>query len=91
MRKIPPLNSLKCFEAAARNGSFHGAADELCVSVSAISHQIKQLEAHLNLELFHRKTRTIELTEAGKKYYPILRDSFERIADGTLALLKTTK
>ncbi|WNC67722.1 transcriptional regulator GcvA [Thalassotalea nanhaiensis] len=88
MRKMPPLNSLKCFEAAARNGSFNGAADELCVSVSAISHQIKQLESYLNIEVFHRKTRTIELTEAGKKYYPILRDAFERIADGTSALLK---
>lgn len=88
MRKTPPLNSLKCFEAAARNGSFHGAADELCVSVSAISHQIKQLEVFLNLELFYRKPRTIELTEAGNKYYPILRDAFDRIADGTAALLK---
>jgi LysR family glycine cleavage system transcriptional activator len=88
MRKTPPLNSLKCFEATARNGSFHGAADELCVSVSAISHQIKQLETYLNLELFERKNRNIELTEAGKKYYPSLRDSFDRISDATASLLR---
>jgi LysR family glycine cleavage system transcriptional activator len=88
MRKIPPLNALKSFEATARNGSFHGAADELCVSVSAISHQIKQLESYLNMELFHRHVRSIELTEVGKKYYPVLRDAFERISDGTVALLK---
>lgn len=88
MRKIPPLNSLKSFEAAARNGSFHGAADELCVSVSAISHQIKQLEAYLNVELFNRQNRNIELTEAGAKYYPTLRESFDLISYGTTKLLE---
>lgn len=88
MRKIPPLNALKYFEATARNGSFHGAAEELCVSVSAISHQIKQLESYMNVELFHRHARTIELTETSKKYYPIIRDALDRISDGTLAILK---
>ena len=90
MRKIPPLNALKSFEAAARNGSFHGAASELCVSVSAISHQIKQLEAYLNVELFNRQNRTIELTPAGAKYYPILRESFDLISHGTIKLLEPT-
>lgn len=88
MRKIPPLNSLKSFESAARNGSFHGAADELCVSVSAISHQIKQLEAYLDVDLFNRQNRTVELTEQGAKYYPTLRESFDLIAYGTAKLLQ---
>lgn len=87
-KKIPSLNALKSFEAAARHGSFCNAADELCVSVSAISHQVKQLEQHLDLELFLRKTRSIELTKAGKQYYPVLRDAFDKIADGTEAILK---
>ncbi|WP_394176520.1 transcriptional regulator GcvA [Thalassotalea litorea] len=88
MRKIPPLNSLKSFEAAARQGSFNGAADELCVSVSAISHQIKQLEAYVGVDLFSRKNRNIELTDAGIKYYPVLREAFDLLAYGTEKLLK---
>lgn len=88
MRQIPPLNSLKSFEAAARNGSFHAAADELCVSVSAISHQVKQLESYLNIELFSRKNRNIELTESGQKYYPILKESFDLIGYGTKKLVE---
>jgi LysR family glycine cleavage system transcriptional activator len=88
LRKLPPLNALKYFEVVARKGTFHGAADELCVSVSAVSHQIKQLEAFLNLDLFHRHARKIVLTETGEKYYPALRDAFDRIADCTTAILK---
>jgi LysR family glycine cleavage system transcriptional activator len=88
VRKLPPLNALKYFEVVARKGSFHGAADELCVSVSAVSHQIKQLEAHLNLALFDRHARKIELTEVGNKYYPVLRDAFDRINDVTTTILK---
>jgi LysR family glycine cleavage system transcriptional activator len=88
LRKLPPLNALKYFEVVARKGTFHGAADELCVSVSAVSHQIKQLEAFLDLDLFHRHARKIVLTEAGEKYYPALRDAFDRIADCTTSILK---
>jgi LysR family glycine cleavage system transcriptional activator len=58
-KNIPPLNALRSFEAAARHGSFKLAADELCVSVSAISHQVKQLETTLNIELFVRKPRSV--------------------------------
>lgn len=82
-RYLPPLNSLRAFEAAARHCSFRQAADELNVSHSAISHQIKLLESQLEVELFHRSVRSVELTEAGQVYYPILRDAFDRIADGT--------
>jgi len=82
-RKLPSLNALRTFEAAARNGSFKAAAAELCVSQSAVSHQIKLLEAELGVELFVRKPRGIELSRQGRAYFPILRDAFERIAAGT--------
>lgn len=82
-RYLPPLNSLRAFEAAARHGSFRYAAEELNVSHSAISHHIKLLESSLEVELFHREVRSVTLTERGKAYYPILRDAFENIADGT--------
>ena len=82
-KKIPPLTALRSFEAAARHCSFRDAAEELCVSHSAISHQIKQLESHLGVELFTRKSRAVELTKLGRLYYPILREAFDRIAEGT--------
>lgn len=82
-KRIPPLTALRSFEAAARHCSFRDAAEELCVSHSAISHQIKQLESHLGVELFIRKSRAVELTETGLMYYPVLREAFDRIAEGT--------
>jgi LysR family glycine cleavage system transcriptional activator len=82
-RKLPSLNALRTFEAAARNGSFKAAAIELCVSQSAVSHQIKLLEAELGVELFVRKAQGVELSRQGRAYFPILRDAFERIAAGT--------
>lgn len=82
-RKLPSLNALRTFEAAARNGSFKAAAAELCVSQSAVSHQVKLLEAELGVALFVRKPQGIELSRQGRAYFPILRDAFERIAAGT--------
>ena len=82
-KKLPPLNALRTFEAAARNGSFKHAAEELCVSHSAVSHQIKQLERHLGVELFIRKARSVELSKKGQAYFPVLRGAFDRIAEGT--------
>ncbi|MEH6549866.1 MAG: transcriptional regulator GcvA [Pseudomonadales bacterium] len=89
--RLPPLNALRSFEAAARNGSFKDAANELYVSHSAISHQIKSLERHLGVELFVRKSRSVELTKQGKMYYPVIRDAFDRIADSTELLLSPMK
>jgi LysR family transcriptional regulator, glycine cleavage system transcriptional activator len=86
-RPLPPLNALRAFEVAARHGSFRAAGDELCVSHSAISHQVKQLEEYLRLELFDRKSRSVELTKAGRALYPVLRETFDRIADCTDALV----
>ena len=64
MRRLPPLSALRSFEAAARNLSFKAAAGELGVTPTAISHQIKGLEDHLGVRLFHRRTRRLELTAA---------------------------
>ena len=89
-RVLPPLNALRSFEAAARHGSFKAAAEELCVSHSAISHQVKLLEQYLGMELFSRRSRAVELTRAGRAYYPVLRETFDRLADST-ALLLTPK
>lgn len=80
---MPSLNALRTFESAARLGSFKAAADELCVTHSAVSHQIKALEQDFGVDLFVRRSRSVELTRVGRSYYPILRDAFDRIAEGT--------
>lgn len=74
-----PLNALRAFEAAARHLSFTRAAEELCVSQAALSHQIKALESRLGLALFRRLPRGVALTDEGTALVPILRDSFDRI------------
>jgi LysR family glycine cleavage system transcriptional activator len=78
--RLPPLNSLRAFEAAARHLSFNAAAEELNVTPAAISHQIKTLEADLGVKLFRRLNRAVRLTDAGQACLPGLRDGFERIA-----------
>jgi LysR family glycine cleavage system transcriptional activator len=79
--RLPPLNALKAFEAAARHASFRKAANELNVSPAAISHQIKNLEAYLGVQLFRRQSRTIRLSDAGQAALPLLRDGFGRLAE----------
>lgn len=76
MRRLPPLSSLRAFEAAARHGSFKLAANELAVTPTAISHQIRFLEEYTGLTLFERQVRKVVLTEAGAQLYPVLRDGF---------------
>jgi LysR family glycine cleavage system transcriptional activator len=85
--RLPPLSALRAFEAAARHLSFRDAGDELCVTHSAVSHQVKLLERELGGPLFWRKGRRVELTEAGAMLYPVLRDSFARIGE-TAARIK---
>lgn len=87
LRRFPPLNALKAFEAAARNLSFTKAADELFVTQAAISHQIKSLEDFLSMKLFLRKNRTLLLTEEGQAYYLDLRDIFRHLHEATEKLL----
>ncbi len=88
MRQLPPLNALRSFEAAARHKSFRQAAEELCVSHSAISHQVKLLEDYLGTRLFTRQARSVALTKAGESYYPILRQTFDQIAEGTREIME---
>jgi len=79
-RRLPPLNSLKSFEAAGRLLSFTDAAKELNVTQAAISHQIKVIEEFLNVQLFERYPRRIVLTEQGKALLPEVTDSFDKLS-----------
>jgi len=74
-----PLQALRCFEAAARHQSFRLAAEELCLTPSAVSHQIKRLEDWLGNPLFLRKTRQIELTEIGRNLFDEVSEAFRRM------------
>jgi LysR family transcriptional regulator, glycine cleavage system transcriptional activator len=87
-RRLPGLNALKAFEAAARCESFTRAAEELCVTQGAVSHQVKALEAELGLKLFNRERQRLIITEAGRVYLVVVRDAFDRIANGTERLLQ---
>jgi LysR family transcriptional regulator, glycine cleavage system transcriptional activator len=82
-RRLPSLNALKAFEAAARHESFTKAANELCVTQGAVSHQVKALEAELGIRLFDRERQKLSITRAGRAYLEVVRDAFDRIALGT--------
>src|ERR1700759_4981938 len=86
--RLPALNNLKAFEAAARHESFTRAAEELCVTQGAVSHQVKALEQELGLKLFNRERQRLVITEAGRDYLNVVRDAFDRIAVGTEQLLQ---
>ena len=86
-RRLPPLNALKAFEAAARHLSFTRAAEELFVTQAAISHQIKALEEYLGIKLFRRKNRSLLLTEEGQSYFLDIKDIFASISEATDKLL----
>lgn len=81
--RLPPLNALRIFEAAARRQSFKLAAEELCVTPSAVSHAIQGLEDWLGTPLFERNRRGPCLTRAGRDYYPAVRDALHLIAVAT--------
>lgn len=82
-RRLPPLNALRGFDAAARHLSFTKAAEELNLTQGAVSRQVKELELHLGQELFHRFTRRIELTAEGEQFFHSVEsmlDELERAA-----------
>lgn len=85
-RRLPPLNSLRAFEAAARHGSFTGAAKELGVTQSAVSRHVLQLEASVGGALCARMRRGIELTAEGATYAEALRTAFDQIEQQTRRL-----
>jgi len=77
-RSLPPLNALRAFEAVARSLSFTRAAEELLVTQSAVSRQVKNLEDILGVALLRRKAN-LELTDEGKRLLPVLTDTFDKI------------
>jgi LysR family glycine cleavage system transcriptional activator len=85
-RSLPPLAALRAFEAAARHASFKQAALELSLTPTAISHQVRALEAHLGVKLFERQTRQVKLTEAGQQLGLAMQDSFDRMADALASI-----
>jgi LysR family glycine cleavage system transcriptional activator len=78
-RRFPSLNALRTFEAAARHLSFSIAAEELNVTQAAVSRQIKVLEDDLGTQLFHRMIRAVELTDAGTRLFPPVREAFNQL------------
>jgi len=83
MRRLPPLNAIRAFEATARHLSFTKAAKELAVTQGAVSRHVGALERELGAKLFLRHHRAIELTAKGEVYFRALRDAFERIQKAT--------
>lgn len=79
-RRLPPLNSLRAFESAARLLSFTRAADELAVTQSAVSHQVKTLEDWAGVPLFRRDGRQVALTEAATKFLPAVTTALDQLA-----------
>ena len=88
--RLPPLNSLRAFEATARHLSFSKAAEELYVTPSALSYQVRQLEDHLGQPLFVRLNRAIALTEAGEKLYPGIHTGLLAMAEAVSNLKNQT-
>ena len=89
MRKLPPLNGLRAFEAAARHLNFSRAAEELYVTPAAISHQIKGLEDYLGITLFRRLPRSVILTDEAQAVLPMVAEGFDKLAQAMDALKET--
>ncbi|NRF71054.1 transcriptional regulator GcvA [Aquincola sp. S2] len=89
MDRLPPLNALRAFEAAARHLSITLAADELHVTAGAVSRQIKSLEEALGLPLFERGHREITLTRKGADYYRSITAALDLMRDATRKLTRT--
>jgi LysR family transcriptional regulator, glycine cleavage system transcriptional activator len=85
---MPPLRALRAFEAVARHLSVRAAADELAVSPSAVSHQLRLLEERLGVRLFHRTGRRMMATDAGRSYAQLIAAAFERIESATRQMVE---
>ena len=85
--RLPPLNSLRLFEASARLLSFKNAAEELLLTPSAVSHGIQSLEEWLGAPLFLRTTKGLVLSEAGNTYIPIVRQALDLLASGSAQIV----
>lgn len=87
---LPSLNALDAFEAAARHLSFKRGASELNVSPSAVSHQVRALEADLGVSLFERNNRGVKLSRDGSSLYTALEHGFGHIAQTTESLRRSS-
>ncbi|MCC5812915.1 MAG: transcriptional regulator GcvA [Ectothiorhodospiraceae bacterium] len=88
-RRMPPLNALRAFEAAARHLSVKRAAEELCVTPGAVSQMLRALEDNLGVKLFHRVNRGIFLTDIGQAYLPPVRNAFRQITEASNRIVST--
>jgi len=89
--ELPPLAALRAFEAASRHESFVAAGNELHLSPGAIAHQVKQLEAWLDLNLFDRRARGVSLSEAGRRYAQSVGAILDALAESTRVLLRDAR
>jgi len=89
MRRLPPLNALRVFESAARNKSFAEAANELFITASAVSHQVKALEQFLGLSLFSRNKRKVSLTPTGEKYFTSIKQILNELEVATQRIVSS--
>jgi len=85
-RRVPPMHALAAFEAAARLGGFAQAAEELCVTPSAVSHRIRQLETTLGTSLFERTPNGVRPTTVGRLYLDSVREAFDKLAQAGAVL-----
>jgi LysR family glycine cleavage system transcriptional activator len=90
MRRLPPLNAIRAFEAAARHLNFNQAARELNVTASAISHQVKTLEDYFGVKLFNRLPRNVSLTPAGRDYLPAVSAALDQLDAASRRLSRHT-
>ncbi|MEM1104231.1 MAG: transcriptional regulator GcvA [Pseudomonadota bacterium] len=91
MRRTPPLNALRAFEAAARHLSFTKAAEELNVNPGAISQQVKALEDFVGAPVFRRHKRTLLLTDEAQASLPLLRDAFDMLSEAAAGLAANSR
>jgi LysR family glycine cleavage system transcriptional activator len=89
--RLPPLSALRAFETAARHLNFSRAAEELFITHSAVRHQIKALEGHLEVKLFRRSGRAMLLTNEGQRLYAHVREAFARLQKGVAELKPGTR
>src|SRR5687768_11501273 len=87
MRHLPPLASVRVFEAAARHENFTQAAAELGMTQAAVSYQIRLLEDRLGISLFVRAKRRVALSEAGRRLAPLVSGAFDSLSDAFSTLL----
>jgi LysR family transcriptional regulator, glycine cleavage system transcriptional activator len=86
VRRSPPMHALEAFEAAARLGTFAAAADELCVTHSAVSHRIRLLEEHVGVALFVRVHRQVVLTPDGERFLVGVREAMRHLAQAATSV-----